>query len=132
MNVLVLLYQTFLCCIFATLTADGTRVNLPQKSLRASYANVSSCIFCLELYGSLEYLYLVKNASFADEKKVCGNICSSIKEPVVKECDQLLKDMPRMYSYMLKGTPSNKYCDEARFCTNATNTSSNQIDHQDK
>ena len=125
MKILVVLYQAFFCCIFATLRADGVQVGLLQEASKASHANVSSCIFCLELYATLQ-IFVLENVTVADVEKDCKSICTTIEPRVAEECDEMLKDIPKIYTDVLKGIPSNIYCNEARFCTNATNTISSQ------
>ena len=125
MKILVVLYQAFFCCIFATLRADGVQVGLLQEASKASHANVSSCIFCLELYATLE-IFVLENNTVADVEKDCKSICRTIEPRFAEECDEMLKDIPKIYTDVLKGIPSNIYCNEARFCTNATNTISSQ------
>ena len=127
MKILVVLYQAFLCCIFATLRADGVQVGLLQEASKASHANVSSCIFCLELYGTLQIFVLENvNVTVADVEKDCKSICRTVQPSFVEECNEMLKDIPKIYTDVHKGIPSNIYCNEARLCTNATNTTSSQ------
>ena len=125
MKILVVLYQAFFCCIFATLRADGVQVGLLQEASKASHANVSSCIFCLELYATLQ-IFVLENVTVADVEKDCKSICRTVQPSFVEECNEMLKDIPKIYTDVLKGIPSNIYCNEARFCTNATNTISSQ------
>ena len=125
MKVLVLLCQALFCCIFATIQAHSVQVGLVQEASKALRANVSSCIFCLELYATLE-IFVLENNTVADVEKDCKSICRTIEPRFAEECDEMLKDIPKIYTDVLKGIPSNIYCNEARFCTNATNTISSQ------
>ena len=124
MKVLVALYQAFLCCIFATLRADGVQVGLLQEAPKALHANVSSCLFCLELYAELEFFILL-NFTVANVEKKCKSLCK-IQPSFAEECDEMMNDIPQIYIDVLKGIPSNSYCNEVRFCINATNTTSSQ------
>ena len=125
MKVLVALYQAFLCCIFATLRADGVQVGLLQEAPKALHANESSCIFCLGLYGTLE-IFVLENFTVANVEKECKSICKSVQPSFAEECDEMMNDIPQIYIDVLKGIPSNSYCNEVRFCINATNTTSSQ------
>ena len=125
MKVLVLLCQALFCCIFATIQAHSVQVGLLQEASKASHANVSSCIFCLELYATLQ-IFVLENVTVADVEKDCKSICRTVQPSFVEECNEMLKDIPKIYTDVHKGIPSNIYCNEARLCTNATNTTSSQ------
>ena len=85
MKVLVLLCQALFCCIFATIQAHSVQVGLVQEASKALRANVSSCIFCLELYATLE-IFVLENNTVADVEKDCKSICRTIEPQVIIAC----------------------------------------------